>query len=221
MKVQSFVRSILPSLCLACLVACAASRAEAPPAAQPTPPTQTQAVSSSTPAPPSEPRGLAEEDFLLLFLTAADFSNGMRQVQDTRLQGPDPGDRDFARNRGVMSGFTAWMAADSEPVWRVVDIRWTFPDADAAHAYINEGRQKIAEGQPEVSGAEAVGEDCRVFGGTMDTPFGTKITNYFYTFRVGNVVVKLYAAQGPELERPTLTPTLLAPIAKAIVKRVQ
>lgn len=52
------------------------------------------------------------------------------------------------------------------------------------------------EGQPRLPNAPLKGDNCSVFGGTVDIS-GVTLTHYYFT--VQNVVVKLYVAKGPEI----------------------
>jgi hypothetical protein len=122
----------------------------------------------------------------------------MSLVQDCAGAGPDDGDYAFAACDGMASGFRVWMAPESDPVWRLVDIRFVFPDAARASAYHTERLAVNSELNPPVPDAPGVGEECRVFGGTRSIPtLGIDMTAYTYVFRVDRVLVKLFAAQGP------------------------
>jgi len=166
--------------------------------------------------------GVELDEFLDLFLDADDFDEPMRCVQDTREQGPDPGDVAFPRSHGLYSGFAVWMGSTEHPVWRLVDIRWVFPDSDRARAYHVETLAHNSEGAPPVDGAPVVGRECHVFGGRQPTPIpDVEMTTYYYLFRVLNVVVKLFVAQGPALPPATLQAAQVADIAVRIEKRIR
>ena len=113
---------------------------------------------------------------------------------------------------------TVWNGPRDAAIHRLVDIRWVFPTPQAATAYHHQTMFANAEMMPEVQGAPRVGTDCRVFGGLFE-PLGpgTGITSYFYLFTVGNVVVKLYAA---DFDGKSLRPDLVTPIAQSIVRRI-
>lgn len=164
----------------------------------------------------------AIEAYLATYLYQDDMGPLHEWVQDSRLNAPDPGDEDFARLRGLRSGLSVWLAGQDQPVWRVVDIRFEFGSAEEAAAYHEARIVPNSEGKPEVAGAPAVGEECRVFGGTETLKFGgvtVMMTAYYYLFRVGRVVVKLFAAQGQE-SRDKLTSRHLAPLAERIRERI-
>lgn len=143
-----------------------------------------------------------QETYLNLFLDVNDLP-GMERVQDSRLRGTDPHDGAFLQCRGLYSGMAVWMAQESAPVWRLVDIRWVFPtDMDAA-AYHQATLNVNGEGEALVQGAPVVGQECYVFGGAkvdyalyQITGMTTSITQFYYVFRAGRVVVKLYIAEG-------------------------
>jgi hypothetical protein len=174
------------------------------------------------PAEPTEPVvGVDEAGYLALFLEQPDLP-AMERVQDSRLQGPDAGDDAFSHHGGISAGFQAWMAQSDAVVWRLVDVRWVFPSAADAAAYHRETLRPNAEGHPAVPGAPLVGVDCVVHGGTDATPIDPTITMtaFYYLFRVRNVVVKLFVAQGPALPADALTPAAVAPLADRIRRRL-
>lgn len=166
--------------------------------------------------------GLDQAGYDSLFLTAADLPE-MRCVQDARSHGHDPADETFGRQQGRFAGFQAWMADGDKAVWRLVDIRFVFPTAAAAQAYHRESLRRNSEGHAAVQGAPLVGDSCMVFGGTEANPILPELmmTAYIYVFRIRNVVVKLFVAQGPELPPGTLTPGDVAALAERIRARLE
>jgi hypothetical protein len=154
-----------------------------------------------------------------LYLAAEDLP-GLALVQDSRHQGPDPADYAFAACEGLHSGFQVWLGEQTKPVWRLVDIRFVFADAERAAAYHAERLLANSEDNPPVADVPLVGEDCHVFGGTQHMG-GTDIemTMYFYVFRVNTVVVKLFVAQGVESTEP-LHPEHLHILAQRIVTKI-
>ena len=158
-------------------------------------------------------------DLDALYLDSNELPPGLQVFQDSREEGPDPGDFAFAARDGVHSGSRVWMGDTADTIWQLVDIRFVFPDAERAAAYHAERLTANSEGSPPV-GAPLVGEECKVFGGIHSAPeSGVEMTAYFYVFRVANVVVKLFAAQGPGAEEP-LTPEHLVPIARRIAGKL-
>jgi hypothetical protein len=201
------------------LFSCAGAGVPPPQEAPPPAPVEATAPAATV---DGRPVGLDEPGFLSLFLDGPELVGSMRRTQDTRLQGPDPNDREFARHQGVQSGFAVWMGPSDAPVWRLVDIRWTFPSATLADGFLHAAMKANSERQPPFAGARPIGEGCEVFGGEVTTPFGTKMTMFYYIFRVDNVVVKLFIAQGPDVkEGSNLTADQTAQIASRIVERVR
>jgi hypothetical protein len=175
-------------------------------------------AASPAPGPPQilDPGGL---DPGVLYLDGDDLP-GMSLVQDSAGSGPDPGDYAFPACDGVSSGLRVWLAPQTEPVWRLVDIRFVFPDAERAAIYHAERLIANSEQNPPVPEAPLTGEDCRVFGGTRQVPMvGIDMTTYFYVFRVGRVVVKLFVAQGIESKKPLALEQVHA-IAQRIVTKL-
>jgi hypothetical protein len=161
--------------------------------------------------------------YLELFLAAEDLPGGMRMTQDSRMSGVDSSDSAFPQYRGEHTGFAVWIGQNNAPIWRMVDIRWVFPtEADAA-AYHQATLQVNSEGDPSISEALPSGSDCYVFGGSIPDPlFGLVLTRFFYIFRVGRVLVKLYVAEGDEVVQQDrkLTTQMVKQIADRIVNRI-
>jgi hypothetical protein len=172
---------------------------------------------------PSEPEQEEPDPaYLAAFLTQEDLGTSLQCVQDSRVgMGADPGDGLYRRLGGRQTGLAVWMDADDNPIWRLVDIRWLFGTAEGAAAYYRLRLSANSEGAPPVAVAPIVGDECAIFGGTTPIPIapGISLTHYFYIFRVGRTVAKLYAAQGQQASEP-LTPQNLAPIARRIVDRI-
>jgi hypothetical protein len=154
-----------------------------------------------------------------IFLDPDDLPAHLEHVQDSSSQGADPDDFAFAGNDGLVAGFNVWLGDGSATVWRLVDIRFVFPDAQRAAGYHAQRLHANSEGHPPVDSAPLVGEECHVFGGTGTTPVGVELTAFYYVFRVDRVVVKLFVAQGPDAEQ-NLTPDDVAPIASRIVDKL-
>ncbi|SNY23391.1 hypothetical protein [Paractinoplanes atraurantiacus] len=144
----------------------------------------------------------ALEAFREVYLTAEDLP-GMQLVQDSADLAPDPGDYAFSACGGVGTGLRVWLAPDTSSVWRLVDIRFVFPDAASAAAYHAERLLANSEGNPPIPEALPVGEECRVFGGARLMPIAEiEMTMFFYVFRVSSVVVKLFVARGVAATEP-------------------
>ena len=162
------------------------------------------------------------DQYLNLFLTATDFKPRMRHVQDSRLQGPDPVDIYFAKYQGILTGFSAWMSSPTATIWRIVDIRTVFPTAWQASGWHAEAVDYNSESTQPVAKAPAVGQECRVFGGLGPDVLrlGVRLNAFVYLFRVGRVVVKLFAAQGTDATT-RLTPAHVADVALRVVARIE
>jgi hypothetical protein len=166
-----------------------------------------------------EPQGpMSDDTYRSLYLERGDLP-GMRLTQDSRDKGADPGDKAFNELGGLKSGMVVWMGDNDAPVWRVADIRWVFPTVTAAKKYHEAQLQKNSEGENEADQWAPVGSECHVFGGTRNFQ-SVRMTHYFYIFRKGRTVVKLYVAQGPNVQGQKLTPDVVKPIADKVAARV-
>jgi hypothetical protein len=163
------------------------------------------------------------ESYLSTYLDQVDVGPSMPWVQDSRIRPHDDDDQAFARLHGRQTGLSAWQTDIDKTIWRIVDIRFLFDNAQDAAVYHRERLTANSEGQPTVPGAPTVGEDCFVFGGTNSMEFGgvtLTLTSYYYIFRVGKVVAKLFVAQGPDAKK-RLTTKRVANLAKRIVQRIR
>lgn len=129
--------------------------------------------------------------YLDLFLTDAEMPPDVEQVQDSRLQGPDDRDHSFTPLGGRRTGLVLWLGEEDRTLWRIVDIRWEFPDAEAASRYLSDELPYHGEGQPPLADAPAAGEQWHAFGGVAP-----RLTAFHYVLRVGRIVAKLFVAQG-------------------------
>jgi hypothetical protein len=165
--------------------------------------------------------GISQRDYLDLFLQAEDLGPTLKPVQDSRLQGPDPVDVWFPKYQGILTGMSIWLGSLAEPVWRLVDIRTVFPTEWQASAWHAEAMAYNSERMPAVADAPPVGQECHVFGGTNPSPAGpgVMLTAFFYLFRRGHVVSKLFVMQGVE-SATALTPAHVADIAQRIDGRI-
>ncbi len=142
---------------------------------------------------------MQNHDFLRLFLESAELPAALKLVQDSRMRGPDPQDGWFGTCLGQFSGMNAWEDPTyRSAVQRLVDIRWVFPTAEQAASYHKHTLNTNCEGMPYLPQAPAVGQECYAFGGQQELSGLAKITSFMYLFRVGCVVVKVYAAQGDQ-----------------------
>jgi hypothetical protein len=164
---------------------------------------------------------VTETQYLAGFLVTDDLP-GMRHVQDSRRNLEDQQEAGFVEHHGLYSGLSAWMGADDAPVWRLVDIRMAFADEGSAIAFHREQLRQNAEGWSAVPGAPRAGTGCTVFGGSQPLPIAPEVvmTSYFYVFRVGTVVAKLFVAQSVALPADTLGVTDVFVIARRVEARL-
>ena len=80
----------------------------------------------------------------------------------------------------------------------------------------------MAEGLPPVSQPPAVGQDTKMFTAQGDA-YGLGIEMFMYNlvFRVDNVVVKIFVAQGPSAPKKVLTPLMVAALGQKAVERIR
>ena len=160
---------------------------------------------------------MQNHDFLRLFLESAELPAALKLVQDSRMRGPDPQDGWFGTCLGQFSGMNAWEDPTYRgAVQRLVDIRWVFPTAEQAANYHKHTLNTNCEGMPYLPQAPAVGQECYAFGGQQELSGLAKMTSFMYLFRVGCVVVKVYAAQGDQ----PLTINQLAALAQTVEHRL-
>jgi hypothetical protein len=174
-------------------------------------------------APPAMPEPAPSEDGAGLYLESDDLPAHLQLVQDSRGSEPEPDDFAFAANGGTHAGLRAWMGGNEDAIWRVVDIRFAFPDAERASAYHAARLSANSEGRPPVADAPLIGNECNVFGGTHVMEFGAvrlELTAFFYVFRVDRVAAKLFVAQGPSAQE-RLTVEAVAPLAAHVAERLE
>jgi hypothetical protein len=180
----------------------------------------------SSPAPADlfdEPRLADPARYASLYLDEDDLPASLSLEQDSRAQGPAANDFWFTLHAGVHSGFQVWVGDMADTVWRVVDIRHVFPDEEAAATYLEARRNALREDSPILEEAETVGASGTVSGGAMAYSVGeaeAELTAYYYVFRVGSVVAKFFAAQGPKAAEP-LVPEAVKPLAERVAERIE
>jgi hypothetical protein len=158
-----------------------------------------------------------------LYLDEGDLPTSLSLVQDSRAQGPDANDFWFTLHEGVHGGFQVWLGDTTDTVWRVVDIRYVFPDEQGAASYLETRRNALRENSPILEEAEPVGNSGIVSGGPMAYSVGeveAELTAFYYVFRVGSVVAKLFAAQGQGAAEP-LGPEVVKPLAERVADRIE
>ncbi len=161
-----------------------------------------------------------EPSFQSSYLQAGDLPGPSDKTGDWTGAGCDGAS---AANGCTFTGKKLWTAKDPKaPVWQVHDIRWVFPDAAAAQRYMQQGTQELSEGLPPVSQPPMVGSDTQMYTAQGDT-YGVGIQMFMYdlVFRVDNVVVKIFVAQGPEAPQKVLTPLMVAALGQKAVDHIR
>jgi hypothetical protein len=156
--------------------------------------------------------------YLAAFLDASDLPD-MTQVRDTRLQGPDLADVAFDANHGDWAGDALWIGTNHDPVWRVLDARWTFLTVDDADAYFDAIRDQTAAGLPRIDGLPAAGDRAVVHLGYTRGLVPLPTRRSVVLFRVGRVVCRLEVVEGPDA-RVQLRPETVALLARRIEARI-
>ena len=104
-------------------------------------------------------------------------------TQSSKGMGPDNGDKMYAKLGGKFTGLCAWEPEKSgqeiNHINRIVDLRWVFPDAVSAKAYLKDQLGAMAEGQDPVKSPPKVGEECWVFGGVFDLKISDPLRTIF------------------------------------------
>jgi hypothetical protein len=157
-----------------------------------------------------------------IFLNPSDLPKGFKMTE-SHLDGLSDSPAVFAACHGLQSGLKVFQTDDSAPLQRVVDINWTFPTANDAQKFIEAASEKLSEGAPLIQSAKTVGEDCKAYGGEnkMGALLGSgSFYDFYYIFRSGRVVVKLYGSEGATAKtHPNLA--MLLPIAQAAAGKCQ
>lgn len=167
------------------------------------------------------PWGTDDASFQATYLQAGDLTSPSDMTGDWAKAGCEPGAAQFGCTHW---GKKLWTARDaSTAVWQVHDLRWVFPSADAAQRFMPAAMEELREGLPPVNTPPAVGSDTRMFTAQGDTyGIGIEVIMYNLVFRVDNVVVKLFVAQGPEAQqRKILTPLMVAALGQKAVERIR
>jgi hypothetical protein len=166
--------------------------------------------------------GISKEDYEKLFL-GEDEMPGMKMTQDTKGMGADEGDKMYAKLGGLHSGLTVWepkeQGKEANHMDRVVDLRWVFPDAKSAKAYLKDQLEAQSEHMDPVKSPPKIGDESYVYGGILDLHIGDPLRNYIIIFRQDNVIVKFYAAEYNA--KGDLRPLTMIPICQKIVDRIK
>ncbi|MBL9102461.1 MAG: hypothetical protein JNL82_15985 [Myxococcales bacterium] len=125
-----------------------------------------------------------------------------------------------ARYGCTFEGKKLWLARDpNHAVGQVHDIRWVFPDAASAQRYLAESSRELSENMKPVSQPPAVGSDSQLWSAT-NSMFGMNVFMYNLVFRVDNVVVKLFLAQGGG-DAKVLTPLMIGALGQKAADRIR
>jgi hypothetical protein len=166
------------------------------------------------------PWGTDDASFQATYLQPSDLANPSDLSGDWARAGCEP---DAAPLGCTHFGKKLWTAKDtSVAVWQIHDLRWIFPDASAAERYLQQSLEQLSEGLPEVATPPAVGSNTKMFTAQGDA-YGLGIEVYMYNlvFRVDNVVVKVFVAQGPTAPKKILTPLMVAALGQKAVERIR
>ncbi|MFN8655610.1 MAG: hypothetical protein U0105_04675 [Candidatus Obscuribacterales bacterium] len=154
------------------------------------------------------------------FLQSADFPAGYKLVEEHYGSlGDQP--KAFTANKGVESGIKVYEGPLEAPLNRIVDIRWTFPTEKQAKQFLQDCGKQLGEGADDATGwAKPRGSEGKVFGGANPLMLRKKtlIYHWYYVFREGRVVVKLYGSEGL-LSKRHPGPDDMLPFAEAAIKR--
>eukprot|EP00771_Trimastix_marina_P001626 gnl/Trimastix_PCT/2708.p1 GENE.gnl/Trimastix_PCT/2708~~gnl/Trimastix_PCT/2708.p1 ORF type:complete len:479 (-),score=136.47 gnl/Trimastix_PCT/2708:31-1467(-) len=158
--------------------------------------------------PPSGPEDIEQAPYKELYMDQMMLPAGMQMTRDERaflhtdcpqcISSPSPLDEFTFQHQGMVQ----WICGPSSTIHRLIDIRWVLPDESAAERFINDSRMiaMISEGQPLVRRFKPIGQDCKLFGGPtalFHQETRKRIGAYAFVFRIKNIVIKLFAAQGP------------------------
>lgn len=158
-----------------------------------------------------------------IYLTASEVGPGF-SVKEDHIEGPlQDNPAAFQKYGGQRSGLQVFTTKNFDEVLnRVVDLRWTFPDAQSAQAFLRESVAKLAENMPQVRNAPTVGDSSLLVGGENEMlkvmTGESGINNFAYLFVSGRVVGKVYGSQGSQVKN-SLTADMLLPIAKRAALR--
>ncbi|KAH7830308.1 uncharacterized protein MONOS_6378 [Monocercomonoides exilis] len=120
-----------------------------------------------------------------------------------------------ARALGILHrGLMSYLGHPKMVMMRIMDIRWVFETEEGAEQYIRECHDKLTEGQKAVRGMKDIGKNFTCVGGPKASRIhDIPVPSYAFIFRIGRVVLKIYAAQGPE-STVVLDPSALSTLSK-------
>lgn len=128
-----------------------------------------------------------------------------------------------ADDSGPLLGKAAWVSTDEEElVGFLQELRWVFPDAASADAWMSQNLQDLSEGMTAAS-APQIGDRSATFGPILPGGFeveGKPLRAINYVFRVDRVVVKLFV-NSLQADASKLTALAVSPLAAAAADRVR
>lgn len=190
------------------LSACAVDTTKTPPpATRPAATDKTPAASANT--------GALNKNYAKIFLTPADLGKDYNVAEEKEGNLSDQ-PKTYQKYKGEYSGIKVLLGDELLPIQRVVDIRWVFPDAKMAQKFLDETQTLLSEGAGPVRDAKSPGAGGKVYGGVNHVALKMRagvFYHYYYIFREGRCVVKVYGSEG-RLSKGHPTPALMLPIAE-------
>lgn len=168
------------------------------------------------------PWGTDEPSFQSMYLQPGDLPNPVEKAGDWA----GPGCDGPSAGKGCsFSGKKLWRARDpNSTVGEVHDIRYVFPDAASAQRFMQDpaGARELTENLQPVAQPPAVGSDTNMYTMQGDA-LGLGIEMYMYNlvFRVDNIVVKIFVAQGATVKGKVLSPLMIGAIGQKAVDRIR
>ena len=155
--------------------------------------------------------------FSLIFLESSDLPSGF-EAQDVSDLSQDTG---FKKAGGSHAAKVYWVGSDqTAAIGQLFDLRFVFPDAASAQAYLDANTSELSEGMSSVKKVPKIGDSTRMYSmvGEVD---GTFVVMYNVIFRVDNVVVKLFIGQGAKLSQQKLTDAIAGGVAEKAAARIR
>lgn len=171
------------------------------------------ALEALTPLPGARPQPTRA-----LFLDASDLDGFQRGA--ARLDGnPHRADRAYAQHGGLQTGSIEWIGDEAAAIHRLIDARWVFASTRDAKAYIDSpGTQLLARDGLANPAVLQIADGAYAWGGNEPNR-----ARQCLLFRVGRVVAKLDAHEGPRAAhaRQSLSRQLLLPYAELVQRRIR
>jgi len=159
-----------------------------------------------------------------LYLDHPDLAEDMKPSVLHRHLNPLKDDKLFHELGGIHTGITRFVATQdlSKPPLMLNylnDIRWVLPNEELASKYHTQTLRSNSECATELTSSISekllVGKECHIYQSAHD-----RITNFYYLFRVKNVVFKLYAARF-DLQHRELKLETVSEVARLAAKRAE